>query len=138
MTETIKDILVTAGVGTFGTNLFISQMPDSPDNAVCLFDESGVPDGTSNAYAWDDMGLMVMVRGSHSFAKSKIYQIHNAIVGLTKQIGDDGVLTQILVQTPPAQIELDNKGRRIWTAHYIAPLESYIHGNRMPITAQPS
>lgn len=136
MTEKVKDILVSEELGTFGTDLFISQMPDSPNDAICLFDEPGVPDGTSNAYAWDDMGLMVMVRGSHSYAKSKIYAIHNKIVGLTDQAGNDGVLTQILVQTPPAQIELDGKGRRIWTAHYIAPLENYTHGNRFAVTTE--
>lgn len=41
VSEDIKDLLVAGGLGlTFGTNLFVSTLPDSPKNAVCLYDTS--------------------------------------------------------------------------------------------------
>lgn len=33
--------LQTAGIGTLGTSLFLSQMQDSPDLAVCLYENQG-------------------------------------------------------------------------------------------------
>lgn len=45
MANLINDIasyLQTAGIGTLGTNLFASYMPDSVDTAVCVLDTGGV------------------------------------------------------------------------------------------------
>lgn len=42
--EDIKDFLVSAGVGTFGTDIFIGPIPDAPDNCIGIIDTSGMPD----------------------------------------------------------------------------------------------
>lgn len=62
--EDIKDKLVSsqAGLGlTFGTDLFISEMPDEPDICYCLYDTGGV-DPQAN-YEYDMVHLQVRARG---------------------------------------------------------------------------
>ena len=39
----IKDVIDNATSLIFGTNLFISTMPSSPDNCICLYDTGGFP-----------------------------------------------------------------------------------------------
>jgi hypothetical protein len=39
----VKSWLSTAGVGTFGTDLFIGKEPSSPDNCVSVKDTGGFP-----------------------------------------------------------------------------------------------
>lgn len=39
----IKDIIVNNTSLVFGTDIFISTMPDKPDNCVCLYDTGGFP-----------------------------------------------------------------------------------------------
>lgn len=39
----IKDILIAGGFGyTFGTNLFVSKMPDKPNDCIAIYDRAGV------------------------------------------------------------------------------------------------
>jgi len=65
VSEDIKDLLVAGGLGlTLGTNLFISRLPDSPKDAVCLYDTSSSP--ADNFVSGDDPlyrdSVEVMVR----------------------------------------------------------------------------
>lgn len=40
--DTVATYLQAAGIGTLGTNLFKGHMPDSPQDAIALFDTGGV------------------------------------------------------------------------------------------------
>ncbi len=140
MTDWAKDILVAEGIGTAYNastapdgDLFISQFPDSPDNCIILWDESGIPDPVDNAYARDGYGLMVYVRGSYSYAKGKIWTIHRELVGRTLESHTDGTLVQCMIQASPTEIENDNQGRRVFTAHYVSPVELTESKHRIPI-----
>ena len=132
MTDWAKDIIETAGLGTFVTNLFISQNPDV-DDCIILYDEAGIPMSVDNAYAIDGYGLMVMTRGSYSYAKDKIWDIHRELVGRTMESHDDGTLVHCMIQSPPQYVENDDKGRRVFTAHYVSPVEQTTTGNRITI-----
>ena len=41
--DEIKDFLVAAHIGTFGTDLFIGYRPDSPDAVISLYNGGGPP-----------------------------------------------------------------------------------------------
>ena len=41
--DEIKDFLVSAHLGTFGTDLFIGYRPDSPDAVISLYNGGGPP-----------------------------------------------------------------------------------------------
>lgn len=133
MVDWCKDIIVSEGLGTFGTDLFISQDPDKEDITI-LYDEVGIADPVDNAYGRDGYGLMVMTAGSFSYAKDQIWNIHRAIVGRTMESHDDGTLVQCMIQSPPQYVENKEDGRRIFTAHYVSPVEQSSAGQRIAIT----
>lgn len=113
----IKDHLVAQGVGTFGTDLFVSQMPDTPDNVMCVFDEAGPVLPEMSSYDADNFGTMIMVRGSYSFVKAKMIAIHRAVTSLAGTF-DSIRIIDTHIQSEPKYIETDNKGRRVYTVHY--------------------
>lgn len=61
--EDIKDILEeTSSLGlTFATDLFISEMPDSPDECVCVYDTGG--EAAWPDYTYEKPTVQVRVRG---------------------------------------------------------------------------
>ena len=119
MTNLLRTYLQSEGLGTFGTDLFVSQRPDSPDNCIILYDETGIVSDYQSDYGSDWVGVQVMTRGSYSYAQSKIWDIHNTVTAWTDGSTDDFTLVTTTIQTPPAQIDIDEKGRRVFTAHYL-------------------
>ena len=113
----LKDYAVSEGVGVFGTDLFIRIMPDRPDNAICIFDEPGQPTAEMNSYDADSFGSQWLIRGSYTFAKEKVLEIHRKIVGLSG-IYDGIHILDTHIQTEPAFVENDEKGRAVYSMHY--------------------
>jgi len=77
--EDIKDILELAAVDsssgiipdlTFGTNLFIGILPDSPDLCVCVKDTSGSSPETHSTNPLEYPTLQILVRGTVSGYKA--------------------------------------------------------------------
>jgi hypothetical protein len=126
-------ILTGDGIGREGVDMFTGQIPDEPNECIVLFDEQGVTDPVDNAYGRDGVGLQVITRGSYDYAKGKIWDIHSRLVGKELQVTPDGILVQVMIQGAPTQIDNDEKGRRMFTAHYISPIEHFNAGNRITI-----
>jgi hypothetical protein len=62
--EDIKDMLaaVSSLALTFATDLFVSEMPDTPDQCVCVYDTGGFdPEGDFN---YERPTAMIRVRGA--------------------------------------------------------------------------
>lgn len=121
----VKDFLVANSIGTYGTDIFVRVMPDTPNNAICIFDEPGTIATENQRYDLDNFGYEIMVRGSHSWVMDKLFKIHRIIV----QWDGDYTLTfegnsysvsilETMTQTTPAFVENDDKGRAVFTAHY--------------------
>ena len=86
----IKDLLVTAGVGTFaattGWGLFIGIMPDTPDTALAI-NQTG---GQSRSPRWriNYPSVQVMVRGradDYRGAYDKAEEVMDNLVGIPSQ-----------------------------------------------------
>lgn len=80
--EIIKDILVTASIGTFATDLFVSAEPDKPDALVTVYDTGG--DTPNPKWLLNFPSVQVMVRGTEGgyqtmFAKAQ--DVVNALLG---------------------------------------------------------
>lgn len=62
--EDIKDIFeaTSALALTFRTDLFISEMPISPDDCVCIYDTGGDPPKTD--YTYEKPTIQVRIRGA--------------------------------------------------------------------------
>lgn len=82
-TQDIKDILVGTGEFTFGADLFISKMPQTPVNITVLYDTSGAnPEGDLDGqwYLYDH--FQVVIRDNkYQAAFTKAYKVINALIG---------------------------------------------------------
>lgn len=95
--EDIKDILegTSALALTFATDLFISEMPDRPDDCVCVYDTPGEPPETG--YVYHRPGLQIRVRGAkgaylatHEFAQAiqaALHGLHDETWNGTRYVG---------------------------------------------------
>lgn len=91
----LKGLLVAAGIGTFGEDIFISQEPDKPDFAITLFDTTeGEPD------TWELIEyprVQIRVRGNPNNyleaynkateIKNEFQAFINQLIGTTNYIG---------------------------------------------------
>lgn len=136
ITQFIAPYLDSEGIADFtpSGDLFVGLMPDSPDNCVALYEESGIIEGYQQAYGSDWMGFMVMVRGNQVWAQDKIYEIHRNVLGLNERNFDKMYIKVIQVQTTPQQVELDDKGRAKFTAHYMALVNTFDNTHRFSVT----
>jgi len=82
----IKDILVSASVGTFGTDIFIGKLPLTPDLAVGIMQSGGK--SPNPLFLVDFPSIQVMVRGKpndYQGAIAKIQAVKDALLGLPVQ-----------------------------------------------------
>jgi len=94
--EDIKDYLVTVSALTltFATNLFISEMPDTPSDCVCIYDTGGAPAEPHITYERPTFQIRVRGdRGKYQDAydlaqaiKVELNGIHNATITTSRYI----------------------------------------------------
>lgn len=118
----------------FGTDLFVSLLPDEPDNCIALFKESGVREPYMNEYASNSRGMLVQGRGSYSFLIDKMLEIENNIDNLTEIDATDFRMKSCRMDQGIQQIEIDSQGRRVWTSHYLILINNFDSQHRQPIT----
>lgn len=112
-----KDFFEDEGIGTYGDDLFVSSMPESPDDNITLFMQTA-PQGTEHQrYDLENTGVKVLIRGSHSFCSSKIVAIQQ-VTPQMKGTYNGMYIKETLVQTPPTFIEIDDMGRRMYSINY--------------------
>lgn len=120
ITTFYKDYIEANTSLAFGEDLFIGRDPDSPDDMVRLSNESGFRNPYQNNYASDWIGLMVRVRGHMPWAEETMWELHNLIVNYGEVETDDFWINTTWCQGEPQQIEIDEDGRSILTAHYLS------------------
>lgn len=88
--EDIKDILVTAGLGTFeatsGWSINIAKEPNSPNQAITLYDKGGA--SPNPKFLLDEPTVRIRVRGRpgrYKGAHIKATAIKDALLGYTPQ-----------------------------------------------------
>lgn len=114
----LKDYLEAESVGTLGTDLFVSQMPDTPDNCFCIYDESGPTLPEMSSYDANNFGTQILVRGSFSYCKSKMFELLRKIPMLSG-VYDDVQIIDTHIQNFPQFVEVDKKGRRVYSIHFL-------------------
>lgn len=84
--EVIKDLLVTAEIGIFGTDLYVGRLPDLPDACVVCYDTGG--ESPNPRFLLDYPQVMVKVRGTetgYSAGWLKAKAVKDALLGLPSQ-----------------------------------------------------
>lgn len=113
----LKDYLEAESVGTYGADLFVSVLPDTPDNAMCIYDEAGAVLPEMSSYDANNFGTEIIVRGSYAFCKGKLLSLLRNVPMLAGTYNDIRVI-DTHIQSFPQFIEVDEKGRRKYSVHF--------------------
>lgn len=112
----IKDLLVTAGVGTFGAasgwSIFIEHMPDSPDTSICIYHGPGLTPNPK--WAVDYPGIQIIVRGAEGgyvAFRQKAQDVKDVLLGLPSQDLNGDRWVGIWSQGDLASMGVDEKKR---------------------------
>lgn len=112
--EDLRTYLASAGLGlTAGTNLFVSDMPTTPDACVCLFDYGGTPpqfflDGTR----LERPSVQVAVRAATlATARSTMDSVVTKMMALTGATVSGKNWVQCLPNQSPFFLRRDEKER---------------------------
>ena len=119
----IAEILEADGVGTFGTDIFISKEPESPDNAITIYKTGGLPDNTLKVgeYSQEIHNFQVRVRNNnYQNAHTVMNNVRASIEKGIKTLTDSGGTDYLKIQIVSLLIELsrDTTNRSIITANF--------------------
>ena len=105
--DEIGSYLASGGVGTLGTDLFLGQLPDSPDAAVVVFETGGMGSvhtmstGPGNAIAERPRVQVVARAATYSAARTKAHDVFLLLDGLrARTLGSTRYLWGQGVQSP--------------------------------------
>ena len=126
--EGIKDLLVSAGVGTFaaqtGWGIFIFKEPMSPDTVVTVFDTGGL--SSNPKWLLDFPSVQVRVRGAiagYQASYTKAREVLNALIGLPSQVINGDRWVAINQIGGIIGLGFDDNGRPMWTLNFALIIE---------------
>jgi hypothetical protein len=115
--DDIKDYLEQNSIGTFGADLFIGQLPPSPDDCIALFEYAGEPPDLH--WNGEYPGLQVMARGkSYPATRAKIESVKNILHGVTEKVINGTRYLLIQARQSPATLGRDENGRQLFVVNF--------------------
>ena len=115
--DAVGSILQTGSIGTLATNLFLSQMPDSPDACVVALELQGAsPDLTFGAgvTAIDKARVRIVARGAQNdyvAAKTKIEAARGVLGAVSNQTLEGVTILRVLDTTGTYPLNWDGEER---------------------------
>ena len=110
MLADISTYLKNQSIGTPGTDMFLGQMPDQPDNCIALFEYAGSPPDLH--WNGEYPGLQVRVRNkSYAAARTKIGEVMEKLHGLHEQTLSGTRYLLIKARGSPEVLKRDNNNR---------------------------
>jgi hypothetical protein len=85
----LAGVLQTAGVGTVGIDIFLSQLPLSPEDAISLGEYGGSPPTwVFGDIAWEQPRVQVLVRTSHGYVtgRTKAQAAWSALASIKNEV----------------------------------------------------
>jgi hypothetical protein len=115
----IADKLQALVIGTFGTNIFVSEEPKNPNDCVTIYDTGGSGDAAFADIELYQPTIQVRVRNkTYPLAYAKQEQIRDAlIIPITFTI-NSAVYLGIWLQSDIISLGRDDNNRYILTANY--------------------
>jgi len=119
--EDIVEILEqsSVGIGTFATDLFLHQMPDTPDACISVHDTGGFD---PEPHDYNKPTVQVRVRGDkmgYLDAWNQAEDIKDALHELTNETFGGTRYIQIMMQGDILDIGDDEKGRPVLTLNFL-------------------
>ena len=121
--EDIKDLLVSAGIGTFaassGWGIYIAEEPESPDTTITLYDTQG--EAPDPAWLIDYPRFMVRVRGeedSYLATYAKALAVRDELNGIAPQTVNSTPYVGIWAMTDVTFVEFDDNRRPVFTVNF--------------------
>lgn len=109
--------LEVAGVGTVGTTIFKSQLPDEPDTALVLLATPGAPPKDvmgAGGPAIDYPRVQVVARATGFVAADALAtQAYDALHAITNQTLSGTYYLRVVALQPPFQLDRDEKRRAL-------------------------
>jgi len=119
--EDIKDYLESSAValGTFGTDLFIGQMPATPDVCIVIVDTAGFRPELN--YEWERPGIQILVRGelgSYLTTNNSAKAVYTALHGICNETINTAVYKLIRAVSTPIYIGEDDNKRPLFSLNF--------------------
>lgn len=117
--------LQTEGVGTLGTDLFLSWMPDSPDVVVALFETPGI--GPSYVQGQDDpayefFSVQVRVRGNpendYPSARTVAVSVDQALRKIANENVNGSYYLRVSKSNGPFTLQRDHSDRVVLAMNF--------------------
>jgi hypothetical protein len=128
--EDIKDLLVSAGIGTFGASsgwsLNVSRTPAAPDTCVTVYDSGGRD--PHPAQLLDHPSIMVQVRGAkngYAAGYAKAQEVKDALIGIADQTVNGTRYTGIWMKGDINPMGYDESNRPLFTLNFAITREPY-------------
>ncbi len=125
--EELALYLQARGHATKDVDLFLNFQPDEPDDCAVVYDETAPTPAESHALSVDQFGVQIIVRNNTgTTARDNLRSMHQDLAGFGGQafVQDGEMIHALFVETAPASMGVDDKGRSEWTAHYRLRVES--------------
>ncbi len=136
--EGIKDLLVAAGVGVFGSlagwGIFIGPEPSSPNTTITIREHAGL--GAMPKWLVDFPAIQTMIRGApggYQLAKLKAQQVLDELHSIPSQDLNGDRWNSIIATTRPAYIGVDEKNRPRFSVNFKLILEPASGTHRLPL-----
>ena len=127
----IASILQTDGIGTEGTDLFVDQIPETPDSCVVVRNTTGFD--ANPAYLRDSPTVQVIIRGAKfnpEIAYDKAIEVKNALLGRPTTIVNSKNYVQFLMSGDIIRIGEDENSRPLYSTNWRLVVESSTGGHR--------
>jgi hypothetical protein len=122
MLAEIAAYLVTNGIGTIGTDIFVAEVPDTPNLCVMLFEYAGSPsDHTLDSTRVTNPGLQVRVRGERNqyiAGREKCESVAALLDGLCNTTIGTHFYYSIFAAQEPSFLGLAENNRPEWVQNF--------------------
>ena len=129
----IADLLQTLNLGTKGTDMFVNFLPETPDNAIAIYDRESEVEPEAKL-ALDTVKVQIKVRNqSRENAYNKIQNIKLALQSRNDNFTaeNNDIYFGFFLQQPISFIETDEKNNSLYTTAFRLTIEPYQKGNRI-------
>lgn len=134
----VKDLLVTAGVGTFGGasgwSINIGRLPAKPLTAIAIIQTGGL--AANPKYLLDWPSIQIMVRGGvngYAAARNKVQEIKDKLLGLPSQTLSGERIVQINMIGDISSLGFDDQDRPLFSANFQMIIEPSSGTNRIAL-----